>query len=48
MNNYFESMIAIDIDLVQLKINYHYSNTWGCEISNIPKLRKLSLAEKIV
>ena len=36
---YFESKITIDINLVQLKIHYFYSNIWGCEILDIPKLR---------
>ena len=37
LNYYFESKIAININLVQLKIHYYYSNIWGCEILDIPK-----------
>ena len=39
LNYYFESKITIDINLVHLKIHYFYSNIWGCEILDIPKLR---------
>ena len=36
---HFESKIDIDINLVKLKIQYYYSNIWGCEILDIPSLR---------
>ena len=39
LNYYFDSKITIEINFVRLKIHYFYSNFWGCEILDIPKLR---------
>lgn len=41
-DNYFESKLMVDIDLVQLKIHTYYSNYWSDEILNISKLYVLS------
>lgn len=39
LDNYFESKLMVDIDLVQSKIHTYYSNYWSNEILNISKLR---------
>lgn len=39
LNNYFESKLMVDIDLVQSKTHTYYSNYWSNEILNISKLR---------
>jgi hypothetical protein len=44
----FELKLMVDINLVQSKIHFYYSNIWANDVKNVPKLRTYIFFKKTI